>query len=135
MPRVTAQDIKDAGFFREMYAQMDDPAFETFLAGAISSQASLLASRIGAALYASTDEPNAGYVLQAEKHLTITEMWKRRIARKLGQSQGIDITCKYEIESRDQAMEEAERWIFRLTGGDFASGVVETSRFDGAGDA
>lgn len=135
MPRVTVQEIKDAGFFSEMYGQMDAISFEAFLTAAIASQAATLAARIGAALYADTEETTAGYVLQAEKHLVIAEMWKRRIARKLGQSQGLDITCKYEIESRDQAAEEAERWISRLVGGDFASGLASSSHFDGDADA
>lgn len=135
MARVTPQDIKDAGFFSEMFGQMEAAVFDAFLVAAISAQAALLASRIGVALYASTDEPNAGYMLQAEKQLVIAEMWKRRIARKLGQSQGLEITCKYEIESRDLALEEAENWIFQLIGGDFASGVAESSHFDGAGNA
>lgn len=131
MPKITPQDIKDAGFFAEMYGQMDAIAFEAFLTAAIAGQAALLTTRIGSALYASVDVTAAGYVFQAERSLVIAEMWKRRIARKLGQSQGMDITCKYEVESRDQATEEAARWIFRLVGGDFASGLAESSHFDG----
>ena len=132
---VTPQDIKNAGFFSEMFGQMDATAFDSFIEGAINAQAAKLAARIGSSLYASTDQPTAGYVLQALMYLVQAEMWRRRIARKLGQAQGTEITCKYEIESRDLALEEAESWIFRLVGGDFASGLAESSHFDGQLDA
>lgn len=135
MPKVESQEIKDAGFFAEMFGQMDATAFTAFLTGAIAAQAAVLSTRIGAELYGATDEPTAGYVLQAEKSLVIAEMWKRRIARKLGQSQGADISCKYEIEARDLALDEAEGWIFRLIGGDLASGISVSSHFEEAADA
>lgn len=129
--KVTPQDIKDSGFFSEMFGKMDAAAFDAFLTGAIGAQAAILSARIGAGLYASTDTTLAECVLQAEKHLTIAEMWQRRIARKLGQAQSGDVSCKYEVEARDRAREEAEDWVFRITGGDFASGVCESDPLDG----
>jgi hypothetical protein len=118
-----------------MFGQMDPLAFETFLQGAISSQSAILVTRIGADLYASTLEPDCGYVLQAENSLVLAEMWRRRITRKLGQAQGETPSCKYETEARDRALEEAELYIFRLIGGDFASGIADTSHFDGPSNA
>lgn len=131
MAKITADNLKDAGFVPEMFGK-DATDFDAWLSGVIDLISARLSGRIGAGLYAATDERTAQDVTEAERQLCLAELWQRRITWKLGNAQGDNVSCKYETESRDTARDEAVELISRVTGGDFASGTLESSHFDAA---
>ena len=128
---ITLDDLKSECFTPEMLGQ-DAADFDEFLQAAIDRISARLAARIGAALYGSSEEPTAADVKEAELHLCVEELWRKRITWKLGNAQGDQISCKYETEARDKAHDLAGEIICRLVGGDFASGLVESSHFNEA---
>jgi hypothetical protein len=133
MAKATAADITGLGFIKEMYGNLTptEDAFETFIEGVISEQSEMLSGRVGSEVYASTTAPTSTYVKRAEKCLTAAEMVQRRINVILGNaiSAGQPIDISHEGAQKKAYLDEAEKWISRVSSEDYAGGVLETSHF------
>jgi hypothetical protein len=130
MAKVAAAEIRDLGFIPEMFRLKTTNELDTYIAGIIDEQAALLEGRIGPALYAQATEPAASLIKRAEKCLAAGELLSRRIKFRLAdvQSAGEGFSVEAERREKEDYRAEAETIITdRLTSGDFASGVVETT--------
>jgi len=141
MAKNTADDINGLGFTAEMYGETAKPDFLVFIDGVISEQSVILEGRIGASIYGTTESPAKDYVKRAEKCLVAAELVQRRINIILGNAVGAghEIDISHEAAQKKAYLDEAERWIGKIVGGqtsdsgDFASGVLITSHFREAG--
>lgn len=136
MSKVTATDISNLGFKKEMFQKSLDGDFTAFINDIIAEQALLLEGKVGSTLYASATSPLKDYVKRSEKALCAAEMVSRRINIILnnvsGAGQELDISS--EEKQRDAYLKEADNWILKLTtytsdSGDVAFGVSTSSHF------
>lgn len=134
MSKVEVPDILSLGITKEMYSTLaqTDEAFEALIGEIITEQSAILEGRIGTEAYNSALSPFAVYVKRAEKCLTAAELIQRRINIILGNSvgNGSEIDISHEGAQKKAYFEEAENFITKLTGGDYAGGVVETFHSD-----
>jgi hypothetical protein len=134
MAKIIPQELRDAGFTAEMFGQTDT-SFDQWLSSLIDEQSSLLLARLGTSTYNSAAVPAATYVRHTEKSLCISELWSRRIARKLGQAKGENISVAPEQSVMDKAISDAAFYLCRLENNDYAGEVVETDHSEDAADA
>lgn len=135
MAKITATDITDLGFIKEMFPKLapTDAAFTTFINGIIAEQAEILEGLVGSSVYASTTLPTSTRVKRAERCLVAAEMVQRRINVILGNSiaVGQEIDISHEGAQKKAYATEAEALITKLGGNDdYAGGVNESSHFD-----
>ena len=131
--KIDTSDITGLGFINEMYSSIAPTGveFESMIEEIIAEQSAILEGRIGAGVYASTNQPTADYVKRAEKCLIATEMVQRRINVILGNAAGSgqEINISHEAAQKKAYLDEAEKWITKLGDGDYAGGVAESSHF------
>jgi hypothetical protein len=136
---LTETDIKNLGFFAEMFRCKNPAEFTTLVTAHIARQESILKVRLGDALFASSDPEVANLVERASECLVAAELINVRITIKRAQiaQSGVDVSVKDDLQQRKEYLDEAEKTITRLSSGaspdvgDYAGGVLETSHFDG----
>lgn len=136
MAKVTSTDIIDLGFTKEMFRKATDDDFEEFIDDIIAEQAAVLEGLVGTSAYASATSPTKDYIKRAERCLVAAELVQRRIniilANVTGAGQEIDVTS--EGSQKKQYADEADRWINRISNGDYSGSVLETDHFNSEGE-
>jgi len=113
MSKVTPQNIKDLQFVAE---QFGDPAdFDAFLQGVINDQESILAGRVGDAVFNSAVSVIASQVKAASVSLVAAELLQRRINRLSGNVDADTGSLIRTLQaSRKEYLAEAEEKIARV---------------------
>ena len=141
MPKITRTDITNLGFTKDLFTgiigQGGETAFGELLDGIIADESETLADRLGSVY----DIGKARYVKNAERCLVAAELIRRRINIILANAKasGQEITTQNENKQRKDYLDEAEGWIAKIaqgvagdsTKGDFSSGSLVSSHFDG----
>lgn len=139
MAKVTNADIIALGFTKDMFHQITDQLFATYIDAVIAEVSDILSARVGAATYASTTLPTSVYVKRAEKCLVAAEMWDRRMNILMGAIVGTnlinaqggkELLTTYEKKQRDDYLAEAEGWLGKILSSDFATGSVLSTHFE-----
>lgn len=140
MAKITAQEIIDLGFIKEMfkYEKKTDAEFNSFVDSVIALQALSLEGRIGSTAYALATSPMKDYVKRAELCLSAAEMWQRRINILLSSvpASAEGVNTKAEREQRQAYLDEVNGLVEKIVAGatadssSFASGVLTTSHFE-----
>jgi hypothetical protein len=113
--KVTAQDIINLGFKKELFQKQNDSDFTALINEIIVDQALLLEGRVGSAMYALTTSPQKDYLKQAEKAFCAAELVSRRINIILSNitAAGAELDTSNEEKQKKAYMDEAENWIMR----------------------
>lgn len=123
MPKISPQNLIDLGFSPQMYGK-DPDLFAEWLRALIEEQATDLMVRIGAAYQVSSEE-TARTVRMAEKALCAAELVRRRMVQvmSLAVPNGEQSPVREMQAQRREYLDEAERWIARISAGVTSDGA------------
>jgi hypothetical protein len=134
--KVTAQDIINLGFKKELFQKQNDSDFTALINEIIVDQALLLEGRVGSTMYALTTSPQKDYLKRAEKAFCAAELVSRRINIILSNitAAGAELDTSSEEKQKKAYMDEAESWIIRAgtyadSPGDCSFGAAISSHF------